>query len=122
MYLSVYSLFPLREKEIANFLERIAQPLISEMLRPIPNHSRLFKNLELPSLPTTPGGNDVTHRDSDCVTPPQGRIDSSFDDLQATRRLNNDQNEGVEEDSSNNENGQVDRRLSWPPSVKKSSF
>lgn len=77
-----------------------------------------------PSLPTTPGGNDVTHRDSDCVTPPQGRTDSSFDDLavQATRRLNNDQNEGEEEeDGCNNENGQADRRLSWPPSVKKSS-
>ncbi|CAH8277302.1 unnamed protein product [Arabidopsis lyrata] len=32
------------------------------------------------SLPTTPGGNEMTHRDSDCVTPPQGRIESSFDD------------------------------------------
>ncbi|KFK31095.1 hypothetical protein AALP_AA6G067500 [Arabis alpina] len=114
-----------------------------EMLRPIPvalaSCTRFFEAMSAmresfatlqelrvgnsaPSLPTTPGGNDVTHRDSDCVTPPQGRTDSSFDDLQATRRLNNDQNEvEEEEDSSNNENGQVDRRLSWPPSVKKSS-
>ncbi|EOA27608.1 hypothetical protein CARUB_v10023758mg [Capsella rubella] len=74
------------------------------------------------SLPTTPGGgNEMTHRDSDCVTPPQGRIESSFDDLavQTTRRQNNDQDEAEEEDEDGNNNS--NRRLSWPPSVKKSS-
>ncbi|CAN7115409.1 hypothetical protein BRARA_C01684 [Brassica rapa] len=75
------------------------------------------------SLPTTPGSNETPHRDSDCVTPPQGRTDSSFDDLavQATRRQIHDQNEAEgEEDGNGNENAQLDRRLSWPPSVKKS--
>jgi HAUS augmin-like complex subunit 2 len=76
------------------------------------------------SLPTTPGGNEMTHRDSDCVTPPQGRIESSFDDLAVhkTRRQNNDQNEEEEEEEEEEDgNNNGNRRLSWPPSVKKSS-
>ncbi|KAG7642910.1 HAUS augmin-like complex subunit 2 [Arabidopsis suecica] len=75
------------------------------------------------SLPTTPGGNEMTHRDSDCVTPPQGRIESSFDDLAVhkTRRQNNDQNEEEEEEEEEDGNNNGNRRLSWPPSVKKSS-
>ncbi|KAF8105236.1 hypothetical protein N665_0161s0035 [Sinapis alba] len=113
-----------------------------EMLRPIPvalaSCTRFFEAMtamresfatlqdlrvgnSTASLPTTPGSNETPHRDSDCVTPPQGRTDSSFDDLvvQATRRQIHDQNE-VGEDGNSNENVQLDRRLSWPPSVKKS--
>jgi len=66
----------------------------------------------------------MTHRDSDCVTPPQGRIESSFDDLAVhkTRRQNNDQNEEEEEEEEEEDgNNNGNRRLSWPPSVKKSS-
>nr|VDC79886.1 unnamed protein product [Brassica rapa] len=115
-----------------------------EMLRPIPvalaSCTRFFEAMtamresfatlqdlrvgnSAASLPTTPGSSETPHRDSDCVTPPQGRTDSSFDDfaVQATRRQIHDQNEAEgEEDGNDNENAQLDRRLSWPPSVKKS--
>ncbi|KAF2580926.1 hypothetical protein F2Q68_00001316 [Brassica cretica] len=115
-----------------------------EMLRPIPvalaSCTRFFEAMtamresfatlqdlrvgnSAASLPTTPGSSETPHRDSDCLTPPQGRTDSSFDDLavQATRRQIPDQNEAEgEEDGNGNENAQLDRRLSWPPSVKKS--
>ncbi|KAH0889394.1 hypothetical protein HID58_051823 [Brassica napus] len=115
-----------------------------EMLRPIPvalaSCTRFFEAMtamresfatlqdlrvgnSAASLPTTPGSSETPHRDSDCVTPPQGRTDLSFDDLavQATRRQIPDQNEAEgEEDGNGNENAQLDRRLSWPPSVKKS--
>nr|VDC70488.1 unnamed protein product [Brassica rapa] len=96
-----------------------------EMLRPIPvalaSCTRFFEAMSAmresfatlqdlrvgnsaASLPTTP-----SQRNSDCVTPSQGVTGSSFDDLavQTTRR------EAEEEDA--------DRRLSWPPSVKKSN-
>ncbi|CAN6977340.1 unnamed protein product [Brassica oleracea var. botrytis] len=115
-----------------------------EMLRPIPvalaSCTRFFEAMtamresfatlqdlrvgnSAASLPTTPGSSETPHRDSACVTPPQGRTDSSFDDLavQATRRQIPDQNEAEGEEGGNdNENAQLDRRLSWPPSVKKS--
>ncbi|KAG2332776.1 hypothetical protein Bca52824_003956 [Brassica carinata] len=87
-----------------------------EMLRPIPvalaSCTRFFEAMtamresfatlqdlrvgnSAASLPTTPGGNETPHKDSDCATPPQGITDSSFDDLavQATRRQIHDQNE-----------------------------
>ncbi|KAG2327784.1 hypothetical protein Bca52824_010512 [Brassica carinata] len=115
-----------------------------EMLRPIPvalaSCTRFFEAMSAmresfatlqdlrvgnsaASLPTTPGGDELSQRGSDCVTPRQGVTGSSFDDLavQTTRRQIHDQNEAEEENGNDYENLQADRRLSWPPSVKKSS-
>ncbi|KAF5746102.1 hypothetical protein HS088_TW06G00267 [Tripterygium wilfordii] len=120
-----------------------------EMLRPIPvalaSCTRFFEamsamresfttlqNLRVghSSLPTTPA-KDTSQRvpgDSDCVTPLPWRNESSFDDL-AIKSLRISELEGQEAEDVSSEVGdsnQVDgtshRRLSWPPSVKKSGM
>ncbi|KAF5741410.1 hypothetical protein HS088_TW10G00407 [Tripterygium wilfordii] len=120
-----------------------------EMLRPIPvalaSCTRFFEamsamresfttlqNLRVghSSLPATPS-KDPSQRvsgDSDCVTPPPWRNESSFDDL-AIKSLRRSELEGQEAEDISSEVGesnQVDgishRRLSWPPSVKKSGM
>lgn len=78
------------------------------------------------SSPMTPA-NDHSQRvsgETNCVTPSPWRTDPSFDDLtiRNSRRQNIDRQEV--EDESNVENflrvdGTDNRRLSWPPSVKK---
>ncbi|GAV72177.1 hypothetical protein CFOL_v3_15666 [Cephalotus follicularis] len=119
-----------------------------EMLRPIPvalaSCTRFFEamsamresfatlqNLRVghstSSLPTTPT-KDPSERapgDSDLVTPPPWRNESSFDDL-AIRSMRRQEAEHQETEDENSEVGdfhQVDgtthRRLSWPPLVKK---
>jgi len=121
---------------------------MQEMLRPIPvalaSCTRFFEamsamresfatlqNLKVghlvSPLPETPG-NNPSHRlprDSDCVTPPW-RNESSFDDL-AAKSLRKQELERQEAGDESNEmsdfnqvDGTSDRRLSWPPSVKKS--
>ncbi|WJZ99377.1 hypothetical protein VitviT2T_017827 [Vitis vinifera] len=120
-----------------------------EMLRPIPvalaSCTRFFEamsamresfatlqNLRVgnsaSSLPTTPA-KDPYQRipgDSECVTPPPWRNEPSFDDLavRSVRRQENERQEVEDENSEVGELNQVDgtshRRLSWPPSVKKS--
>ncbi|KAF2284887.1 hypothetical protein GH714_031942 [Hevea brasiliensis] len=121
-----------------------------EMLRPIPvalaSCTRFFEAMSamresfatlqnlrvghsVSSLPKTPA-NDPSHRlpgDSDCVTPPW-RNESSFDDL-SINSLKKQEVELQEADNESSEVGdfsQVDgtshRRLSWPPSVKKSGI
>lgn len=123
--------------------------LIQEMLRPIPvalaSCTRFFEamsamresfatlqNLRVghsaSSLPTTPA-KDLSQRlpgESDCVTPPPWRNESSFDDL-AIRSLQRQELaqqeaevENSEASNSNQYDGTGNRRLSWPLSVKKS--
>lgn len=86
------------------------------------------------SLPATPA-RDASQRvpgDSDCVTPPPWRNEPSFDDL-ATRSLSRQEigrreaeDENSEENSEVSDFIQVDgttqRRLSWPPAIKKSGI
>ncbi|KDP35724.1 hypothetical protein JCGZ_10496 [Jatropha curcas] len=119
-----------------------------EMLRPIPvalaSCTRFFEAMSAmresfatlqslrvgpsdSSLPTTPA-NDLSHRlpgDSDCITPPPWKNESSFDDL-AIKSHKKQEFKGQEADDESSEVGdlhQVDgtshRRLSWPPSIKK---
>lgn len=62
--------------------------------------------------------------ESDCVTPPPWRSESSFDDLGvgSLSRAGNERQEGGDGTSVTNDSNYVDgttnRRLSWPPSVK----
>lgn len=79
------------------------------------------------SLPTTPA-KDASQRtgESECVTPPPWRSEPSFDDLSIrnARRQGPERQEAEDENSEVGDFNQVDgtsqRRLSWPPSVKKS--
>lgn len=119
-----------------------------EMLRPIPvalaSCTRFFEamsamresfatlqNLRVgnlaPTVPTTPGKNSSLRLgDSDCVTPPPWKTDSSLDDL-AIRVSNRQEHKREDADDESSEMGDLQpadgtshRRLSWPPSVKKS--
>lgn len=82
------------------------------------------------SLPTTPA-TDASQRvpgDSECVTPPPWRNEPSFDDL-AIRSIKKQEIQRQEAEDENSEMGDVNqvdgtshRRLSWPPSVKKSGI
>ncbi|XP_022158478.1 AUGMIN subunit 2-like [Momordica charantia] len=118
-----------------------------EMLRPIPvalaSCTRFFEamsamresfatlqNLRVgnsdSSLPTTPPINPSLRvaGDSDCITPPPWRTESSFDDL-AIRSMHsqkNGQRYKAEDEHSEQDDGSSHRRLSWPPSVKKSGI
>ncbi|KAK9285600.1 hypothetical protein L1049_024795 [Liquidambar formosana] len=121
-----------------------------EMLRPIPvalaSCTRFFEamsamresfatlqNLRVghsSSSPATPA-KESSQRiagDSECVTPPPWRNEPSFDDLaiRSLRRQEIERQEGEDENSDVGDFHQVDgtshRRLSWPPSVKKSGI
>ncbi|XWS30988.1 hypothetical protein CRYUN_Cryun23aG0039000 [Craigia yunnanensis] len=122
-----------------------------EMLRPIPvalaSCTRFFEAMSamresfatlqnlrvghlVSSLPTTPA-KDSSQRalgNSECMTPPPWKNESSFDDL-AIKSLRSQELERQEAEDENSEVGdlhQVDgtnhRRLSWPPSVKKNGL
>ncbi|KAH0646525.1 hypothetical protein KY284_034409 [Solanum tuberosum] len=110
-----------------------------EMLRPIPvalaSSTRFFEAMSAmresiatlhalrvghsSSLSTTPSNNPIqtTLGDTDCVTPPPWRTESSFDDLAvgSLRRQESEPQEGSEIEKGD---GMSHRRLSWPPSVK----
>ncbi|KAM7498350.1 hypothetical protein LguiA_022764 [Lonicera macranthoides] len=113
-----------------------------EMLRPIPvalaSCTRFFEAMSamresfatLQNLRVGPTSsstsakpiNDPSQRasgDSECVTPPPWRTESSFDDL-AVRRQELERHEA--EDESSVVDGTSHKRLSWPPSVKKSGL
>ena len=125
--------------------------LMQEMLRPIPvalaSCTRFFEamsamresfatlqNLRMghfnSSLPATPAkdGSQRVAGESDCVTPPPWRNEPSFDDLasRSLRRQEIERQEAEDENSEVSDFNQVDgashRRLSWPPSVKKSGI
>ncbi|WCJ37496.1 AUGMIN subunit 2 [Euphorbia peplus] len=114
-----------------------------EMLRPIPvalaSCTRFFEAMSamresfatlqnlrvgnsVMSLPTTPG-NEASQRslrDSECVTPPPWRNESSFDDLTVKGGRNQETDDGSSQiGDSHQVDGTSNRRLSWPPSVKK---
>ncbi|KAK4607850.1 hypothetical protein RGQ29_001603 [Quercus rubra] len=108
-----------------------------EMLRPIPVAlASFFEAMSAivghsnSSLATTPA-KDASQRvpgDSDCVTPPPWRNEPSFDDL-AIRSIKKQEIQRQEAEDENSEMGDVNqvdgtshRRLSWPPSVKKSGI
>ncbi|RWR92635.1 hypothetical protein CKAN_02185300 [Cinnamomum micranthum f. kanehirae] len=114
-----------------------------EMLRPIPvalaSCTRYFEAMSamreslatlqhlrvgLPSLPVTPAkDNSLVINDSECVTPPPWREDPSSNDL-VLRSQRRQEVESQREDSEVGDSCQIEnsnqRRLSWPPSVKKS--
>ncbi|TXG55416.1 hypothetical protein EZV62_020672 [Acer yangbiense] len=121
-----------------------------EMLRPIPvalaSCTRFFEAMSamresftslqnlrvghsVPSLPSTPA-KDSSQRmpgESDCVTPPPWRTESSFDDLviKSIRRQELERQEAEDDTSEvvgdlNQLDGTSHRRLSWPLPVKKS--
>ncbi|KAL5794160.1 hypothetical protein ACOSP7_002754 [Xanthoceras sorbifolium] len=120
-----------------------------EMLRPIPvalaSCTRFFEAMSamresfttlqnlrvghsVSSLPTTPA-KDSSQRmpgESDCVTPPPWRTESSFDDLviKSLRRQELERQEAEDESGEAVDLNQLDatshRRLSWPLPVKKS--
>ncbi|XP_022947042.1 AUGMIN subunit 2-like [Cucurbita moschata] len=119
-----------------------------EMLRPIPvalaSCTRFFEamsamresfatlqNLRVgnpnSSLPTTPPIDSSVRvaGDSNCITPPPWRSESSFDDL-AIRSVHTQENGQQKAEDEQNDSHQVDgsshRRLSWPPSIKKSGI
>ncbi|KAK6919310.1 HAUS augmin-like complex subunit 2 [Dillenia turbinata] len=122
-----------------------------EMLRPIPvalaSCTRFFEAMSAmresfaalqdlrvgqssSSLPKTPA-KDLSQRipsESDCVTPPAWKGEPSFGDL-AIRSLRRQEVERQETDDVNSEvgdfhhaDGLSNRRLSWPPSLKKSGI
>ncbi|CAK9314725.1 unnamed protein product [Citrullus colocynthis] len=122
-----------------------------EMLRPIPvalaSCTRFFEamsamresfatlqNLRVgnpnPSLPSTPPVDPSLRMagESNCITPPPWRSESSFDDLaiRTVHRQENGQPQADDERSEQDDSHQVDgsshRRLSWPPSIKKSGI
>lgn len=110
-----------------------------EMLRPIPvalaSSTRFFEAMSAmresiatlhalrvghsSSLSTTPSNDPIqtTLGDTDCVTPPPWRTESSFDDLAvgSLRRQESEPQEGSEIEKGDS---MSHRRLSWPPSVK----
>eukprot|EP00268_Persea_americana_P017672 TRINITY_DN18552_c1_g1_i1.p1 TRINITY_DN18552_c1_g1~~TRINITY_DN18552_c1_g1_i1.p1 ORF type:complete len:117 (-),score=25.03 TRINITY_DN18552_c1_g1_i1:369-719(-) len=78
----------------------------------------------LPSLPVTPAkDNSQVINDSECVTPPPWSEDPSSNDL-VLRSQRRQEVESQREDSEVGDSCQIEnlnqRRLSWPPSVKKS--
>ncbi|XP_065873603.1 AUGMIN subunit 2 isoform X1 [Euphorbia lathyris] len=106
-----------------------------EMLRPIPvalaSCTRFFEAMSamresfatlqnlrvgqsVMSLPTTPA-NEASVRDSECVTPPPWRNESSFDGI----TIKSGRNQEADDGSSQMGDDTSNRRLSWPPSVKK---
>lgn len=102
-----------------------------EMLRPIPvalaSCTRFFEAMtamreSFAKLQTLRVGHS-SHRvmgESDCVTPPQWRTESSFDDLAVggLRRPGSERQEGDDVSSDVSDSNYVDatsRRLSWPP-------
>ncbi|KAL0310511.1 UNVERIFIED_CONTAM: AUGMIN subunit [Sesamum angustifolium] len=107
-----------------------------EMLRPIPvalaSCTRFFEAMtamresfaKLQALRVGHSSQRVMG-ESDCVTPPPWRTESSFDDLAVgtLRRQSSERQEGDDVSSevgdSNYVDGTTHRRLSWPPSVKK---
>ncbi|XP_057956218.1 AUGMIN subunit 2 [Malania oleifera] len=122
-----------------------------EMLRPIPvalaSCTRFFEAMSAmresfatlqclrvgnspSSLSTTPanGHSQRFPADSECVTPPPWRNEQSFDDLAlgSLRRHETVRQEAEDENSEVGDSNPVDgashRRLSWPPSVKKSGL
>ncbi|KAK4357849.1 hypothetical protein RND71_023459 [Anisodus tanguticus] len=110
-----------------------------EMLRPIPvalaSSTRFFEAMSAmresiatlhtlrvghsSSLSTTQSNNpsQTTLGDSDCVTPPPWRTESSFDDL-AVGSLRRQESEPQEGSEIAKGDSMSHRRLSWPPSVK----
>lgn len=109
------------------------------MLRPIPvalaSCTRFFEAMtamresfaKLQTLRVGPSSSSqrVMGGESDCVTPPPWRTESSFDDLAVGRRQSNEQHEGDDVSSHIGESNYADdthRRLSWPPSVKKNGL
>lgn len=99
------------------------------MLRPIPvalaSCTRFFEamsamresfaTLQALRVGATPS-KDPSQRNSDCVTPPPWRTETSFDDL----GIRSVRQENEQQEVSSGEHGEVEsRRLSWPPSVKK---
>ncbi|CAI9788011.1 unnamed protein product [Fraxinus pennsylvanica] len=110
-----------------------------EMLRPIPvalaSCTRFFEAMtamreSFAKLQTLRVGHssERLQGDSNCVTPPPWRNESSFDDLAigSARRQRTEQLEGddssIEVGDSNLVDGTSLRRLSWPPSVKKNGL
>lgn len=99
------------------------------MLRPIPvalaSCTRFFEAVtamresfaKLQTLRVGQSSQRVTG-DSDCITPPPWRSESSFDDLAvgSLRSQGSGQQEGIDLSSEVGDSNQ--RRLSWPPSVK----
>ncbi|TMW86417.1 hypothetical protein EJD97_021408 [Solanum chilense] len=110
-----------------------------EMLRPIPvalaSSTRFFEAMSAmresiatlhalrvghsSSLSTTPSNDpsQTTLGDTDCVTPPPWRTESSFDDL-AVGNLRRQESEPQEGSEIEKGDSMSNRRLSWPPSVK----
>ncbi|XP_015085745.1 AUGMIN subunit 2 [Solanum pennellii] len=110
-----------------------------EMLRPIPvalaSSTRFFEAMSAmresiatlhalrvghsSSLSTTPSNDpsQTTLGDTDCVTPPPWRTESSFDDL-AVGNLRRQESEPQEGSEIEKGDSMSHRRLSWPPSVK----
>ncbi|KAL3329904.1 hypothetical protein AABB24_033989 [Solanum stoloniferum] len=110
-----------------------------EMLRPIPvalaSSTRFFEAMSAmresiatlhtlrvghsSSLSTTPSNDtsQTTLGDTDCVTPPPWRTESSFDDL-AVGNLRRQESEAQEGSEIEKGDSMSHRRLSWPPSVK----
>lgn len=117
-----------------------------EMLRPIPvalaSCTRFFEamsatresfatlqNLRVgdssssPSTPATKNSSQRMSGDSECVTPPPWRSEASFDDLALqTLRRQEVEDENSEVGDFHQVDGSSQRRLSWPPSVKKSGL
>uniref|UniRef100_A0A5B6ZFG7 HAUS augmin-like complex subunit 2 n=1 Tax=Davidia involucrata TaxID=16924 RepID=A0A5B6ZFG7_DAVIN len=102
-----------------------------EMLRPIPvalaSCTRFFEAMSamresfatLQNLRVGHSSSQRTRGDSECVTPPPWRNESSFDDL-AIRSLRRQEaeDENIEVGDSHQVDGMSHRRLSLPPSVK----
>lgn len=59
--------------------------------------------------------------ESDCVTPPPWKNESSFDDLAVGREQLEGDDVGSEISDLNYADGTSNRRLSWPPPVRNSS-
>lgn len=111
---------------------------MQEMLRPIPvalsSCTRFFEATSAmrdsfatlqslkaghPSSEATPSnGPQGAPLDSDCMTPPAQRTESSFDDL-SVKSLRRQEIEQQDPKDMNSKHGEVDsasnRRLSWPP-------
>ncbi|KAL8481898.1 hypothetical protein ACS0TY_027604 [Phlomoides rotata] len=105
-----------------------------EMLRPIPvalaSCTRFFEAMtamresftKLQTLRVGPSSSQRVMGESECVTPPAWRTESSFDDLavgSAGRQGNVGDDISSEIGESNYADDTTHRRLSWPPSVKK---
>ncbi|XP_043723551.1 AUGMIN subunit 2-like [Telopea speciosissima] len=112
-----------------------------EMLRPIPvalaSCTRFFEAMSAmretfstlqklrvgSSLPTTPPrhSSQGVGGDSDCVTPPPWREEPSLDDLVIRNQRRSEEEESSEGGDPHQVDGMSQRRLSWPPSIKKAA-